>query len=141
MVKRSSRSGRWLLLTGLLIACLIFALASAICVRIFTYSRRTAEDSMNLNNAITAAVGGAEVFKTAEGDRERTADILGAQLFKDGVRVFYDEQWRETGESDRSYTMEIIWRETIGYLVYANVTVSSANRVLFSLNTTALKCR
>ncbi|NLO49377.1 MAG: hypothetical protein GX111_13880 [Clostridiales bacterium] len=142
MVRRKSRSGRWLLLAVLLLACLFFALASAICVRIFADSRKTVDDSVNLSYAITAAISGVEVFKAAGGDREQTADTLGARLCESGIRLFYDDRWQRTGESDRRYTMEILWQNTDGALVYARVIVSGeSDGVLFALNTAVLRDR
>ncbi len=61
---------------------------------------------MNLNNAITAAVGGAEVFKTAEGDRERTADLLGAQLLRTASGCFM----MNSGGKPANRTEAIRWK-------------------------------
>ena len=97
---------------------------------------------MNLSYAITAAISGVEVFKAAGGDREQTADTLGARLCESGIRLFYDDRWQRTGESDRRYTMEILWQNTDGALVYARVIVSGeSDGVLFALNTAVLRDR
>ncbi len=140
MDKTKGGTGRGLVLAGLLIACLVFALTAAICVRIFAGAHQTAAESKNLSCAVTAAVGGVEVFKATGGDREQTAEILGAQITESGALcVFYDAQWRDIDASRAKYVMEITWLYSADGMVRARVDVSekTESEILYSLQTAA----
>ena len=55
---------------------LFFALAAAICLRIFVAADHISSESVQLNRAVLAAQSGAESFKAAGGDLNEAADIL-----------------------------------------------------------------
>lgn len=109
MRKQSSLSSAGMFLTELLIAILVFAVASAICVRIFVTASFIASDSSELNRAVIMAQNGAECFKAANGDLAEAAILLGAGI-PDGdapVMLFLDDQWQTVSEPEATYIVTV----------------------------------
>jgi hypothetical protein len=71
-----------LLLMELALSIFIFSLCAGICLRIFAYARKIADDSRALNGAVLAATTAAERYKAAGGGKS--------------FSLCYDGEWEET---------------------------------------------
>lgn len=69
------RSRLPMLLTELTFALLIFSFCAAVCLSIFAASRRTAEESGRLGNAVVWAQSAAEAYRAAKGDQIGRAHV------------------------------------------------------------------
>lgn len=79
-VSKDRRSS--LLLMELVLSILIFSACAGICLRIFAYARKIADDSRALNGAVLAATTAAERYKAAG---------CGQSMFQ-----HYNEDWNES---------------------------------------------
>ncbi|MEA4815620.1 MAG: hypothetical protein VB120_02030 [Lachnospiraceae bacterium] len=94
-MKKDASSKTGLFLIELIAMILLFALCSAVCMRIFSSAKTLSDDSRALSNSSLVAQSAAECFK-ATGSLDETADIMEGEL-KDGrVLVFYDKDWQNT---------------------------------------------
>jgi len=117
MKTKGSASGMFLI--EILLALLIFAIASAICLQVFVTSHQIAADSNTLNRAVVAAQNGAECFKAAGGDLKETAKLLSGY---------------------EGYNIEIKELTKSGGLVTAEVNVSDASgNLIFSVPVSAME--
>lgn len=91
-------------LIELVVAVMLFSLASAACVKIFVYSKLMSDDGASLSGAITAAQTAAECFKSVGGDAARTADMLGGASDAFGFSAGFDEDWN-SAENDPKYVL------------------------------------
>jgi type II secretory pathway pseudopilin PulG len=80
-------------LIELVAAVLLFALCSAVCVRIFAGAKQISDDAADLSRAAAAAQSAAECFKSCGGDAAGTARLLGGSSEGAGFSVYYDEGW------------------------------------------------
>jgi len=78
-------SGSGLFLIELMIGIMIFAIAAAVCLKIFVTADQTAMESRELNRAVITAQNSAEIFKAAGGDLEETARLHGEGFTGDNV--------------------------------------------------------
>ncbi|MCL1982293.1 MAG: hypothetical protein FWG53_04275 [Clostridiales bacterium] len=143
MRERSAASGSGMFLTELILAILIFAVASAICLRIFVAAHQISSESSRLNHAVSSAQDCAECFKASGGDLQDTAALLGGALAGGGsaVEVRFDSDWRILPESEPSffYTASIERLPEKNGCIDANVTVADANgTVIFAIPVSAL---
>lgn len=105
-----SRSG--LFLIELMIAILFFALASAVCMQLFTRAHLIARDSRDLGEAVNRTQIAAEYFKSADGSLERMAELLDLpteSMQEDRIIILYDKQWNRLDHGDQTsvYRMTI----------------------------------
>lgn len=78
------RSG--LFLIELLLALLFFSVTSAVCMKIFGTSAVLTRQKRDRDAAVKASVCAAECLKAADGDLEKTEELLGgAAVFENGV--------------------------------------------------------
>ena len=78
------RSG--LFLIELLLALLFFSVTSAVCMKIFGTSAVLTREKRDRDAAVKASVCAAECLKAADGDLEKTAELLGgAAVYENGV--------------------------------------------------------
>lgn len=84
-----------LFLMEMMVVILFFSLTSAICVHLFAQSYQTAKHSEELTNSVLQAESAAELYKSAAGDLQQTADLLAAQWEEDkGLLASYDASWQ-----------------------------------------------
>jgi len=88
------KAGKNLLFAELIIVILFFSVAAAGCVMLFAEAYKDGAYSRDLSAAMVEAQNAAECFKAAEGDLEKTAELLG-YTEKDGMRIHI-----ETEEAD-----------------------------------------
>lgn len=124
--KRSS-----LFLMELLIAILLFILASVICVHFFVQSHMLEQDSVNLNHATTAATSAAEIFLSEESPSFEKFFCDGNNV-KNGFLYFYDENWELCNSSQTKYTVSLHWEENDSMRT-CHIDVSSAEESLYAL--------
>lgn len=60
----------------MIIVIFFFSICAAICVNIFANAKVTAEKSVTLNNAVMRSANLAEVYKSADGDLVKVAEII-----------------------------------------------------------------
>ena len=60
----------------MIIVIFFFSICAAICVNIFANAKVTAEKSVTLNNAVVRSANLAEVYKSADGDLVKVAEIM-----------------------------------------------------------------
>ena len=78
------RSG--LFLIELLLALLFFSVTSAVCMKIFGTSAVLTRQKRDRDAAVKTSVCAAECLKAADGDLEKTAELLGgAAVYENGV--------------------------------------------------------
>ena len=78
------RSG--LFLIELLLALLFFSVTSAVCMKIFGMSAVLTRQKRDRDAAVKASVCAAECLKAADGDLEKTEELLGCDaVFENGV--------------------------------------------------------
>ena len=122
---RGALSGSGMFLIELLMAILIFAVASAICLRIFVTSHFIAIESSSLSRAVTVAQNGAECFKAAEGALYETAELLrgGAPDVNGGaLRLLYNGYLLEIKRVSRQGGLiegEVNVSDLEGYLIFS----------------------
>ena len=110
MREKSAMSGSGVFLIELLLAILIFAVASAVCLKIFVTAHQVSTESSKLNQAVIAAQSAAECFKAAKGNIGETATLLGtdSEVSADSVIVRFDETWDVLPqESAYEYVLEL----------------------------------
>ena len=94
---------------------LVFALAAALCLRVFVWSDRTAKRSVALDRAVVEVQNAAEIIKHEGGSGLMPADAaldaaaarLGAEQGADGAafEIFYSDDWSQVRKGDHSYVL------------------------------------
>lgn len=112
------RSKATLTLIEQTVMLLVFALAAALCVRIFVYADQTSRYYEARDRAVLEAQNAAEMLKRFGGSVEKS----------------YDEGWQPT-EGEAAYRLSTVYTDSSDpYLWTAEVTVSTAEGdVLFAL--------
>ena len=122
--RRSLKSG--LFLIELIIMILFFAIASAICVRLFVHAHLTAKASTDLSQAVFISQSAAETIKGTDASSEKLSELLGAVPSENGYSVFYDKNWQRMASSqDCSYRMDITLKKTENILTAALVVIDT----------------
>jgi len=89
-----------------LIMILVFALASALCLRLFVYSDQVSVNGAARDQAAAVVQNAAEALKLSGGDMEAAAELLGGEAAEDGWRIGYDKQWKETDDKRPAFIVE-----------------------------------
>jgi hypothetical protein len=79
-----------LFLMELLIAILVFTFTAAICMRIFTFAKLTADSAGELSVAVTSVQNAAECYKAYHGDLELVKQELGQELVSSDGYIEYN---------------------------------------------------
>jgi hypothetical protein len=125
-----------LFLGEIVLALLIFALSSAVCVGLLFRSYRISEESGELNQAVFCAQSAAEAFK-AQPDLEQVAAVLGGELRQGQCYVYYNANWQQTAAAEAVFTMRVAPR-LAGGITYANISLSKGADAIFELSAAAL---
>lgn len=88
-------------LIELVVAVALFAVAAAICVRIFAGAKALSDEGARLSRSVIAAQTVAESFKATGGSAEKTARLCGGDLGGEGFTVSYDEDFAPSGGEGR----------------------------------------
>lgn len=124
-MKKSSKSG--LFLMELVLAIVLFAIASGVCVQLFITAHRLSHSSSDVTRAVAAAQNAAECFHSTGGDGEDMAQILGGIAEGSIVFVRFDENWNPAFWEDAVYGMQIELTES-GDMRSAGISVESIKR-------------
>jgi len=77
-----------------IVMLLVFALAAAVCLRVFVLSGNLSRQGEIRGNAITAVQNAAESVKLCGGDLEQHALLAGGKVEKGNWYQHFDEQWQ-----------------------------------------------
>lgn len=100
-----NRSKVPLVLMEQLVMLLVFALAAAVCLRIFVFADRTSRQVQDRDRAAELVQNTAEVLQRTAGDFSRSAALLEARHWDDNnLMIDYDSEWAATG-GDVRYTL------------------------------------
>ena len=135
-MKNRALSGSGMFLIELLIGLLIFAIASAICLRIFVAANHISTGSVELNHAVVAAQNSAECFKSTGGDMPETAGLLGGDLSEGdtALTLYFDADWNKVALAGNGYFAEIRQVSRGGGVIDGEVSVSRmSGDLIFSI--------
>lgn len=89
---------------------LVFALAAALCLRVFVWSDQASRDNEARDRALLLAQSAAEIMKQAGGDmpraQEAVVEQLGGQLSQGLYFSFYDGDWQPVEQDGAVYCLE-----------------------------------
>ena len=126
-MKENSRSSGGLVLMEVLIAILVFAFCSGICVQIFAASRHISKQNEYLSQAIVQATSGAECFKACAGDLYEVSQILGGEAEPERLSVGFDADEKTRGD------MIITIRSANENYSEASVDIWIENEIIYSV--------
>lgn len=111
-----------------LIMILVFALASALCLRLFVYSDQVSVSGAARDQAAAVVQNAAEALKLSGGSMESLAHMLGGEADADIWRMGYDSSWQETDEKRPAFIAEAkITEDDIPLMGSAEVSASTAD--------------
>ena len=111
-----------------LIMILVFALASALCLRLFAYSDQVSVSGAARDQAAAVVQNAAEALKLSGGSMESLAGMLGGEADADGWRMGYDSSWQETDEKRPAFIAEAkITEDDIPLMGSAEVSARTAD--------------
>ena len=118
-----------------LIMILVFALASALCLRLFVYSDQVSVSGAARDQAAAVVQNAAEALKLSGGSMESLAHMLGGEADADSWRMGYDSSWQETDEKRPAFIAEAkITEDDIPLMGSAEVFASTADgKTLFQV--------
>lgn len=82
-----------------LVMVLVFALAAAVCVRIFALSDRLSLENETRDRAVTAVQNAAETLKACRGDYGAASRLLGGTWDGTAWSISYDSGWSPLAEA------------------------------------------
>jgi len=111
----SAKSG--LFLIEMIIAIAVFAVAAAICTRLFVSAHVVSSEAREANMAVLTAQSVAEVFKATDGSAQETAEFFGTGISNGEDRFFIalDSSWEVISQADTQ----------VSYIVLVTVDESS----------------
>jgi hypothetical protein len=130
MKRTNSRSA--LFLGEVVLALLIFALCSAVCVGLLFRAYRISEASRELSQAVFCAQSAAESFKY-QPDLEKVAALLGGDMRSGRCYIYYNKSWQQTTGQDAVFTMLIAPHSEEG-VAYADISLSDEAGSIFELH-------
>ena len=142
MKNRGSASGMFLI--ELLLALLIFAIASAICLQVFVTAHLLSAESNNINHAVVAAQNVAECFKASNGDLAQTANLLqgSTETADNRLTQYFNSEWKPAASNDFNFILEVTLAPQQGGFVSGELTVNAAKGdLLFAIPISALEVR
>lgn len=131
-MNQSSKSRYFLV--ELLVNCLLFAIAAAICIAIFAHGNITGKKSTALSMAVAEAQNVAESVKAAEGDLQ-TLDTLLDTGEKGGVYTLrYDADWqRLPAGADAVYELRAVIAVDDKNMLQADISVTDGAETIYTL--------
>ncbi len=122
-------------LLELIINCLFFAIAAAICLNLFTYGFIQSRESRELSMASLEAQSVSEAFKAGGGDIQLLETLLESDSNADSFVLHYNQDWHRVSpdeEAPYSLTMHIDYEEN--GLQRAAISVDSQTRHIYALS-------
>ena len=137
-MRSRTMSGSGLFLIELMLAILIFALASAICLQVFVTASQLSDESVAINRAVISAQSGAECFKATGGDLNETAALL-SEVYS-GVTTETLDDGSGTITLVRDYIVEITRGAPANGLIEGEVNVRDlSGSLIFSIPVAVLE--
>lgn len=93
-------------LLELVIMLAVFALAAALCLRIFIRTEEVSVKNVNMDQALLQAQNAAETVKHCRGDLIAAAEHLGGSADGKVWRITFDDRWHET-EEDTAFILTV----------------------------------
>ena len=103
-----TRSKTPLFLMELVIMLLVFSLCSAVCLQVFSGSKKISEESRKLDAAVIQAQTISENWKASHGNLEKTAKMLYVIPDETGFKLYDDENWLHTEVFCEDAKMDIV---------------------------------
>lgn len=108
-MNRQPKSKTSLFLMELIIIILFFSVASAVCVQFFVKAHTIGEKTRELNYAVAAAQGFAEVMRGTDGSMESILAVYpdaiqGNETF---FEIFYDEEFQPCEPNEAVYVSDV----------------------------------
>ncbi len=108
-MNNQTKSRTSLFLMELIITILFFSIASAVCVQFFVKAHTIGEKTKELNSAVAAAQGFAEVMRGTDGSIDSILSVYpdaiqGSDTF---FEVFYDENFLPCEPEDAEYVSDV----------------------------------
>lgn len=115
-----------LFLMELIIALLFFALASTVCIRLFTKAHLLSKQTVNENHAIIHAQNLAESFLATEGDLSEMKLLFphAAESPENTILLLFDENWDECDTANVYYSATLISYPQKDGLISADITIA-----------------
>lgn len=134
-VRRSSSSKSRYFLVELIVNCLFFAMAAAICLNVFVRGHVESQKNEALSMAVIKAQNAAESVKASEGSMARMERLLDAAQ-EDGVFVlYYDGDWQRTYEEGQSeYVLQVAAKTDGQAMLHAEILVSDDAGTIYTLS-------
>jgi type II secretory pathway pseudopilin PulG len=124
-MKNRAVSGSGMFLIELMLGIMIFAIAAAVCLKIFVFANQISTESTELNRAVIAAQSSAECFKATGGDLSKTAALLNKSYTAgDTLTQYYDQDWNTAPHDISSYILEVTRSSGHSGFISGEVTVS-----------------
>lgn len=122
-----------LLLLEIIVVVFLFALSSGICLNLFAKAKSISVQSRNLTMAMVQAQRAADAFKSADGETQSLAQLLGAREGSGVVALSYDRDWQPVEEeAGAAFCLEVtVTRE--GGLARAAIAVEDTHGEIYRL--------
>ncbi len=136
MQQQASKKTAYFLIE-LIINCLFFVIAAAVCINLFVTGYIDSKKSGELSVAMTEASNTAEVLKATDGDLSSTIEILGFGEVQNGMLyVYYDENWQVvTDESLYEYILSVKLNEADELMLDSLISVQNMqSQEIYNLN-------
>ena len=85
---------------------LVFALAAAICLRVFVYSSDLSVNGETMSHAVTAVQNAAESLKLSCGDVQKHAQNVGGTVDGEAWYQNYNELWQPVTDEKTAFTVK-----------------------------------
>ena len=117
-----------------LIMLTVFALAAALCLKIFALSGSVSKNMEIRDRAVTAVQNAAETIKIAEGDLTQHTELCGGNVTGGVWKNYYDAAGNMTDPKDAAFCVTVFVTENPGeHLGTAEVIAESDEKEIFSL--------
>lgn len=131
-----------LFLMELIIALLFFALASTVCIRLFTKAHLLSRQAVNENHAVIHAQNLAEAFLSTEGDFAQIETLFPNAFTDDASNhlfLLFDENWEACNLADAHFQASLILHPEEAGLIAADIAVApytDPNNTIYTLTIT-----
>ena len=116
-----------------LIMLLVFALASAVCLRVFAYADSLSRTNEARDQAVLAVETCAETLKASHGDYAAAADAVSGTLQDGTVLAWYDDAFAPTEAADAAYTLTLTPVPAESPLGSAGISVTGSTGTVYEM--------
>lgn len=114
-----------------LVMLLVFALAAALCLRMFAAAGRISRQCEAQAQAVTHVQNTAETVKFCRGDFQEAARLLAGSGQEEKLQILYDSRWQEISGGQAAYRILAEQRQTdIPLLGMAEITAEQQDGTL-----------